>query len=233
MRNAIAIAVLMLCIGGLLGPPRAEAQTYIKPIDGYVSGFGGYSFPQKTDIESGGITATDAELDNSPSYGGKVGIWFTGTRKAMGIDVGLEGDVTSFNPDLPSGQVLNSNVGLVTPIGLDLHAIYFGGHVLARLPMGVNSEFPNGRWFPYLGVGGGGQRLSFQATGTTEGTDTAPAFQGLGGIKVFLTKHIAVFGEGKFTYASHTLDFQGGAGTFSVDLTVEAVHGVGGVSFHF
>jgi len=97
MRNAIAIAVLMLCIGGLLGPPRAEAQTYIKPIDGYVSGFGGYSFPQKTDIESGGIIATDAELDNSPSYGGKVGIWFTGARQKLGIDVGLEGDVTSFN----------------------------------------------------------------------------------------------------------------------------------------
>ncbi len=107
MRNKIGIALVMLCIGGLLGPLRAEGQAYIKPVDGYVSGFGGYSFPQKTDIESGGITATDAELDNSPSYGGKVGIWFTGTRKALGIDVGLEGDVTSFNPDLPGGQVLN------------------------------------------------------------------------------------------------------------------------------
>ncbi len=145
MRNTIATIILLLCLVGLSELARAEGDVQVRPIDGYVSGFGGYAFPQKTDIESGGITATDAELDNTPSYGGKVGIWFTGTRKAMGIDVGIEGDVTSFNPDLPSGQVLNSNVGLVTPIGLDLHAIYFGGHVLARLPMGVKSEFPNGR----------------------------------------------------------------------------------------
>lgn len=50
---------------------------------------------------------------------------------------------------------------------------------------------------------------------------------------MFLSKHIAVFGEGKFTRASHTLDFTGPGGGFSVDQTVEAMHGVGGVSFHF
>ena len=232
MRTKIQIVFVLLCFGGLWGPLHAGGEN-TKPVNGYVAGFGGYSFPQTTDVESGGITGMDAELDRSPSYGGKVGIWLTGTRKALGIDLGFEGDVTSFHPDLPGGQVLSSNVGLVTPIGLDLHAIYFGLNVLARLPMGVTSQFPNGRWFPYIGVGGGAQRVSFEATGTTEGRDTAPAFQGLGGVTVFLTKHIAVFGEGKFTRASHTLEFMGSGGGFSADLTVQAVHGVGGVAIHF
>jgi hypothetical protein len=113
---------------------------------------------------------------------------------------------------------------------LNLHATYFGINLMARLPMGVEPELPNGRWFPYIGLGGGGQRLTFQAPGTNEGRDTAPAFQGLGGVKVFLTKHIAAFAEGKFIHASHSLEVGGGG---SVDLTLNSVHGVGGLSFHF
>ena len=107
-------------------------------------------------------------------------MWITASRKTLGIDVRVEVDVTNFNPDASSGQVLSSNVGpgvLLTT--LDLNATYFGINVLARLPLGVTPELPNGRWFPYVGLGGGGQRLTFQTVGTNEGRDTAPAFQGL------------------------------------------------------
>jgi hypothetical protein len=158
-------------------------------------------------------------------------MWITAPRKTLGIDVGVEVDVTNFNPDASSGQVLSSNVGLVVLLAtLNLNATYFGINVLARLPMGVTPELPNGRWFPYIGLGGGGQRLTFQAPGTNEGRDTAPAFQGLGGVKVFMTKNIAAFAEGKFIHASHSFAVEGGG---SVDLTLNSVHGVGGLSFHF
>lgn len=113
---------------------------------------------------------------------------------------------------------------------LDLNATYFGVNVLARIPIGVEPDLPNGRWFPYIGVGGGAQRLTLQAPGTTEGRNTSPAFQGLGGVKVFLTRHIAVFAEGKFIHASHTIDVEGG-GTIKLDLN--SVHGTGGLSLHF
>jgi hypothetical protein len=228
MKKTVLAVILIPCILGFSELAKAEG---IKPVDFYLSAFGGYAFPLKTDLSSGGITVLDSELDNSPSFGGKVGMWFTAPRKTLGIDVGAEIDVTNFYPDQKAGQVLMTNVGIpVVTNAVDLNATYFGIHVLARLPMGVTSELPNGRWFPYIGVGGGGQRLSFQPAGATEGRETAPAFQGLGGVKVFLSKHIAVFGEGKFTRAEHTLEFQGGG---SVDLTVQAAHGVGGVSFHF
>jgi len=211
---------LMLGIVSVAAVAHAEDVVRVRAIDAYVSGFGGYSFPFKTDLEFQGVTiARDLELDKSPSFGGKIGVWFTAPRKRMGIDIGVEADVMNFNPD--------------TPGTLELNATYFGVHVLARVPMGVTQELPNGRWFPYIGVGGGGQRLTFEAPGTTEGRHTAPAFQGLWGAKVFVTKHIALFGEGKFTYASHTMTFQDPFSIADFDLTVHALHGVGGLSVHF
>lgn len=220
MRKNRLVLTLTLCILGFATFAQADDGVRVRPIDVYISGFGGYSFPFKTDLLFQGTTLiSDLELDKSPSFGGKVGMWFTAPRKALGIDIGVEGDVMNFNPD--------------TPGTLELNATYFGVHVLARMPIGVTEELPNGRWFPYVGVGGGGQRLAFEAPGTTEGRHTAPAFQGLWGAKVFLTKHIAVFGEGKFTYASHTLTFQSGFSTAEFDLTVHALHGVGGLSVHF
>jgi hypothetical protein len=220
MKKIVAAKLLVLSILGLAAVTNAEEGVSVRPIDIYVSGFGGYSFPFKTDVSFQGTTLlSDLELDKSPSFGGKVGIWFTAPRKTLGIDIGTEIDVTHFNPD--------------TPGTLELNATYFGVHVLARVPVGVTSELPNGRWFPYVGVGGGAQRLDFQAPGTTEGRDTAPAFQGLWGAKVFLNKHIAIFGEGKYTHASHTLRFQSGALTADFDQSVNALHGVGGLSVHF
>lgn len=230
MKVIVFAALLLSCILGYSESARAGDEVQVRPIDVYISGFGGYSFPFKTDIAGGGITVKDAELDNSPSFGGKIGIWFTGTREAVGIDLGAEIDVTNFNPNLPGGQVLTSNLGLVRTNALDLNATYFGINVLARLPMGVTPELPNGRWFPYIGVGGGGQRVTLQTTGPTEGRNTSPAFQGLGGVKVFLSRHIAAFAEGKFIHASHTFDVEGGP-AISADLN--SIHGVGGLSLHF
>ncbi|UVT20919.1 MAG: hypothetical protein H8K03_03100 [Nitrospira sp.] len=172
------------------------------------------------------------ELDNSPSLGAKLGMWSTAPRKTLGIDVGAEIDVTYFSPYASSGQVVSSNLGLAQLVTtLDFQAIYFGVNVLARYPMGVTSELPNGRWFPFIGVGGGGLRLTFQVPGiTNEGRGTAPAFQGVGGMKVFLTKHFAAFAEGKFIHASNSIEVQGGP---PIDLTLNSVHSVAGLSFHF
>jgi opacity protein-like surface antigen len=230
MKVIVSSALLLLCVLGYSSLARAEEEVRVKPVDAYISLFGGYSFPFKTEFSSVGITGEDAKLDNSPTIGGKIGIWITAPRKTLGIDIGAEIDITHFSPDLPGGQVLQSNVGPVSPIAFDMNATYFGLNVLVRLPMGVAPDLPNGRWFPYIGVGGGGQRLTMQASGTNEGRSTAPAFQGLGGVKVFITKHIAAFAEGKYIHASHTQEFEGGG---TINLTLNSVHGVGGLSFHF
>ncbi len=213
MKALVSAALLLLCIVGYSESTRAQGEVQVKPVDAYISGFGGYSFPFKTDVTVGGFTAAqDVEFENSPSFGGKVGLWVTAPRKTLGIDIGTEVDVTHFDPD-PT-----------------LNATYFGVNLMARLPMGVEPELPNGRWFPYIGVGGGAQWLNFKGSGLKD-SNTVPAFQGLGGVKVFLTNHLAAFAEGKFTHASHSLRFQGFFTT--VDFTVNAIHGVGGLSLHF
>jgi len=223
MRTHTMVGVLMLSFLGFAALAQAEEGVRVRPIDAYISGFGGYSFPFKSDLAfQGRTTISNMELDKSPSFGGKVGMWFTAPRKRLGVDIGVEVDVTNFNPDVS------------VPLPLALNATYFGVHVLARVPMEVTQDLPNGKWFPYVGFGGGGQRLAFQLPGTTEGRHTAPAFQGLWGAKVFITKHIALFGEGKYTYASHSMEFLFGPVVLPpLDLTVHALHGVGGLSVHF
>lgn len=231
MNRFIGIALLLLCIFGYSESARAQEEIRVSPIDGYFSGFGGYSFPSKTDFSFPGLTLRDVELDNSYSIGAKLGMWITAPRKTLGIDVGAEIDVTYFHPYASSGQVVSTNLGLSQFVStFDFHALYFGVNLLSRIPMGVTSELPNGRWFPYIGVGGGGLRLTFQLPGTNESQSMAPAFQGIGGVKVFLTKHLAAFAEGKFIHASNSIEVRFiGSG----DLTINAVHGVIGLSLHF
>jgi hypothetical protein len=214
--SAVSTALLLLCAISYFDTARAQEEVRVKPVDVYISGFGGYSVPFKTDISSGPLTAPNVDLDNSPSFGGKIGMWFTAPRKTLGIDMGAEIDVTHFNPNISR-----------TPI--EMNATYFGINVLARLPIGVTPELPNGRWFPYLGLGGGGHRLSMEVLGE-KAWSTSPAFQGLGGVKVFVTRHFAAFAEGKFIHASNSIKDQSGA---SLDLTLNSVHGVAGLSFHF
>jgi Outer membrane protein beta-barrel domain len=230
MKVMVSAALLLLCVVGYSESARAQEEVRVKSVDVYISGFGGYSFPFKTDMTLAGVTLNEVTLNNSPSFGAKIGMWFTAPRKTLGIDVGAEIDTTNFNPEAPRQIVPASGgfIGLNVP--LDLHAIYFGVNVLVRVPMDVTPELPNGRWFPYIGLGGGGLRLTVEAPGTNEGRSTAPAFQGMGGVKVFLTKNIAAFAEGKFIHASNSIEIQGGG---SFDLTINSVHTVGGLSFHF
>ncbi|MBX3350262.1 MAG: outer membrane beta-barrel protein [Nitrospira sp.] len=231
MKVLISSTVLLLCVLGYSESVRAQEEVRIRPVDGYLSGFGGYSFPLKTDFSFPGLTLRDVELDNNPSLGAKLGMWITAPRKTLGIDVGAEIDVTRFHPYASSGQVVSTNLGLAVFVAtFDFHATYFGVNFLARYPMGVTPELPNGRWFPYIGVGGGALRLTFQLPGTNESQSTAPAFQGVGGVKVFFTKHFAGFVEGKFIHASNSIEVQGSG---SGDLTINSVHGVCGLSFHF
>ena len=85
-------------------------------------------------------------------------------------------------------------------------------------------------------VGGGVQRarLTDIATGNRE-TSYSPLFQGLVGIKFFLIKQIAIFGEAKYTQGWHSFDYAGVG--FPPDYreryTIVTGNVVGGVALHF
>lgn len=217
MKGVAWIIVLLMSVIGCVECATAQEDMRSSTVDVYLSGFGGYSVPFNTEFTSQSGATSEVELKNSPTVGGKIGVWITDVRSTLGIDVGLEFDVTDYHAD--------------TRGALGLHATYVGFNVLARMPMGVSQDRPHGRWFPYIGVGGGGQRLSSQVSGRNQGRDTVVAFQGLGGVKFFVSKHVAVFAEGKFIHASHELGVEG-TPTF-VEFHLNSIHGTGGLSLHF
>jgi hypothetical protein len=140
----------------------------------------------------------------------------------------------------------------------EVQGIYVGSNFLLRYPLAISEAYPNGRWFPYVGIGVGAHQMAMRpggqrATGfynaITDQRSTAIAFQGVGGIKVHLFKYVALFAEAKYIRAYHedlTTDRfvqSGGAFTgpsFSGDLivnryesTIDTIFAHAGMSIHF
>ncbi|WP_447977600.1 outer membrane protein [Candidatus Nitrospira bockiana] len=233
--TALAAAFLTAFLSGLILIPNSEAGW-----DFSVSGFGGYSSPYKTDFHSKGpltdVTALDISLDNSAVYGGKVTAWTTAMRRGLwGLDIGAEIDVTRFSPNIKeqTAEARGFLLGGVLPpravAATDISATIIGINLLARKPFGVSRNFPMGRWYPYLGIGGGVQIA--HATGARlDDTDTSPVIQVPAGVKLFITRRIGVFAEYKYTRATHTFMDQSG---FSRELTIASNNFIGGIAFHF
>ncbi len=80
-------------------------------------------------------------------------------------------------------------------------------NALFRIPFGVTEALPHGRWYPYLGVGGGVQHANMRLSDGSEDSNSALLVQGLGGVKIFIVRHVAIFREYKFTYADQTFVF--------------------------
>jgi hypothetical protein len=155
--------------------------------------------------------------------------------------VGLEIDWTRFTADVPGGQVLpavgtflnsGSAVGFILPsdqrreFAVDNIAL----NLLFRYPIWATADLPQGRWYPYVGVGGGMQRARFSVFGYEE-TSYSPSFQGLVGIKLFVIKHLAVFGEAKWTQGWHTIKYE--TDFYWERYAIATAHLVGGVALHF
>ncbi len=174
-------------------------------------------------------------------------------RPTTTLDFGIEMDVTQFYPDIDRG---GGGVGIGPGRGVsgvpggvrvgnaagtagerDVSATTIALNVLVRWPVGVSGELPNGRWHPYLGIGGAAEiARAKQVLGGAKDADTSAAFQALAGLKVFLTKNIGLFTEYKFTHAGHTFTFPGGTPSripVAEDITLNVHHVVGGIAVHF
>jgi opacity protein-like surface antigen len=236
--RGLLVIAMMASLFALPWPAAGQDEVRVRPIDLYISIFGGVALPAKTDVTEIGpgsnLTVRDVKLDNSPSIGGKIGMYTTQFRAGTGLDFGGELDITNFSPDQKGNQILNG--GTVVTNHVSINAILIAFNLLARKPFGVTQDLPNGRWSPYVGIGGGVQTSSFEPPGTIKkGRQTDPAFQALAGVKVFLVQHVALFGEYKFTYASHTFETQSiTTGAIITDkYTFNVNHFVAGLAWHF
>ena len=150
----------------------------------------------------------DIDYQTKHSYGGNAGIWFPTRNKLAGFDLGVEISGFIWYPDVAC-CIENYNNGTTTEIS----GIYVGTNFLVRYPMAISESYPNGRWFPYVGVGVGAHQMAMRPgggggtgfyTAITEQRHTTVGFQGVGGIKAHLFKYVAVFVEAKYLHADHS-----------------------------
>lgn len=208
-------------------------------IDPYIALFGGIATPFNTDRRvddntlNNHFTVLDAAYGNSKTLGGKIGMWFPGTRRFSAVDLGVELDVTNYQPDIQAGtRRATGTVNGVPVTGTstraaktDVNSTILAVNGLVRLPMYVSPEFPHGRFYPYIGGGIGMQNSSYDSDGR------APhdlALQGLAGVQILLTRRVALFAEYKFTHAQQTFTF----GSQDQTINFNVSHVVAGLAVH-
>ena len=237
MKTRISAMICLLCVIGYADLTRAEDQPSQRAsdraygsadipdmssgtIEPYLSFMAGVSIPFSEDATfTDGTKPTeikDVDYQMKQSIGGNAGIWFPTRNKLAGFDVGGEIEGYVWYPDVSCCRE-NYN-GSYKPYGFEgttteIQGIYVGANLMIRRPMAISESYPNGRWHPYIGVGGGAHQLAMRPGGARGATgasplsdqrDTAPAFSVKGGVKVFLFKYVAAFAEAKYTQAFHT-----------------------------
>jgi hypothetical protein len=219
--RAIVLAITAL----FLLPLQAQAE---RDWEFSVGAFGGKAFHSNEDfkINSGDNgnpfhgTVHGVTLNDSGTFGGKLTAWYLPKKYNWQPQVGLELDFTRFTAD--RDPQLRGADGTVTTPGFQLGSVKYNfvsdlsvntlaANLLFRYPVWSTPDLPQGRIAPYVGVGGGVQRavLSLQIFEHRE-VSYAPAGQVLVGMKFFIMRNLAVFGEYKRIWSSHDFTFQGG-----------------------
>jgi hypothetical protein len=274
MKTRISAIVCLLCVIGYAEVTRAEdpynqrvADPYaISPdpptmssgtLEPYLSFMAGIAIPFSQDATfRNGDVESKVDYQMKQSVGGNAGIWFPTRNKMAGFDLGLEISGFVWYPDIACCR--HGVNGTLNPDGsfegttTETQGIYVGTNVMLRYPMGISEAYPNGRWFPYIGVGGGAHQIAQRPGGFRGGgfanaivdqRNTAPGFMALGGFKAHLFKYVAAFVEAKYVQAFHDelgTDRFGTSTSGGQDLvfdnyesTMRTIFVHGGLSIHF
>ena len=181
----------------------------------------------------------NVKWDGSSLVGGRAGYWFeTVPWFGMGLDA------FRFYPDIPTQTIPGTIQGVTQPVTLkaidySVTAVAFDV-VRLRVPLRQSQEFPKGQLQPYLAVG---PALFFtRATNTLNGeldtktaTDTSLGIKAGAGASWQLLKHMAVFGEYRFTHFRAEPVFNSTISSLRVPLEsdINTHHFLGGISVRF
>lgn len=165
--------------------------------------------------------ARDLKFDTSLLYGGKVGYFFE--PLLLGGNLGLEAEAFHFDPDVhqQSSRFVGGLGGapadrLIRVQHADIEITAAALNLLYRVPLLVTDARPRGWLQPYAGVGLAVLMAELSTTTTPfdvnkaiKAKDVQPALQVLGGVRAFLTPHVAVFLEYRFLQSrTFTFDFK-------------------------
>jgi opacity protein-like surface antigen len=209
-----AIILIILVVEGLL--------TSYSCAEVYVAGMAGYTAPHDlTDVKGTGpasaVSVSDLALQSSVAYGGKLGYFFPAVNW-----LGIETEVYNTTPHVKQQPATISGFGLSLPgtlTGFHLRVLTWGMNAVVRYP---------GKTFqPYAGVGLG----LFFAEATFRGQsddDTAAGLNALAGLRLFITDHVALFGEYKYNRAAFSF-----TNAIGLQADYSASIFMGGLSYHF
>jgi hypothetical protein len=248
MRQALLSGLAGFCV--LISATSAIAE---RNWEFSLSGYSGWAFHgdttlqfnQGTNLSTGLVEpvdgkATNVRFEDAATFGAKFTIWHLPMKYSWQPQIGFEIDWTRFTADVPSGQVVpgfGTFLSTGTPIGsvrlgitpeFAVNNIAF--NLLFRYPIWATGDMPQGRWYPYVGIGGGAQRARLSLQGYEE-TSTSPSIQALGGVKFFVVKYLAIFGEAKWTQGWHTFKYE--TDSYWERYSISTIHLVGGVALHF
>lgn len=243
--NQIQRVVQHLAFSAILLGAATTTQVSATYAETYIAGQFGVTLPSvlPTSFDNGltnsdltgifvpGTTVSDQSLQKSILYGGKVGHYF----KAVPW-FGIEAEVYNSTPHIkqqsltfsgPSGTVGPGNFA-----GLNFR-------VLTVAPFNLVLRYHKTKLQPYIGVGPGIFFARIQDPSLT--TDNSQSSIGIGvnafaGIRYYFTRHVSIFGEGKFNYTRFEFDQAPAGPTFNLfgfDADYRIVHASFGLSVHF
>ena len=238
MKTRISAIVGLLCVLGF--PFAASADTEPPTISSgtpelYMSFMSGIGMTRSADATftdgSGAIKGVsdivpDVDYRNNFAIGGNAGVWFPTREKLWGFDLGMELTGFLWQADVAPRNFFNQDPTTTPPAGTttEIQGLYIGPNFLLRYPLAISEAYPNGRWFPYVGLGVGMHQMAMRPGGThgisaigtcclgggnlntnarPDQRNTSYGWLVMGGVKAHLFKYLAGFVEAKYIMAHH------------------------------
>lgn len=239
--NQIQTAVRCLAFSAVVLVLAATTQVSGTYAETYVAGQFGVTLPSVLGKGLGegdltgrfiipGSTVSGQSLDESILYGGKVGHYF----KAVPW-LGVEAEVYNTTPHIKQ-QVTTFSGSSGSAGSVELPGLHL--RVLTVAPFNVMVRYHKTRLQPYVGVGPGlfFARIEDPALSSSN-TQSSMGFgvNAQAGVRFYITRRVALFGEGKFNYTKFSFD-ETPAGFFNLfgfDADYKMFHASFGLSIHF
>lgn len=211
-----------------------------RPSELYLAGFGGYTFGHGiNNVEGTGLASGNnfgnIGLKNSGVYGAKLGYFFADRLNWLGVEI--EGFNTT--PHIEESSFSTSSHLRVTTLAFNAIA---RAKMMCDSDDGRRHDSPRTsdrdarrdfcRLQPYVGAGLGLFFARASSAGSSVSDNAAPGLNALAGVRYYITRGVAVFGEYKYNRVNLDFDNLGGTGA-GLSGTYSVSHVVGGLSFHF
>jgi outer membrane protein OmpA-like peptidoglycan-associated protein len=230
----------------LVAAPLASAEPYFGL-------YAGAAFPMENDVQFSefqrlvgppglsDVTVRDMGMDTSSILGGKFG-YFLESLPFLGFELDV---YNIFGPDIDTNatRTFDTTIGnftappssvINTGNEVEMRVTGVMMNVLGRLPLMRNTDYPQGRLNPYIGVGGGWVNAQLDLVNRPGGDDGDVAdlvgAQGIVGLKYFFGPNVAAFAEYKYLHVFNgKWSFSGSKVQSDLDFNIATA----GIAFHF